>query len=126
ENRRTARQAGDRQSYGGAQGWHQRSQKTYLGAAGVHSLARHLHREPDQAGHPRTALVHDTVRVGAVPARRPPSQRLYGAAQWNESPQAQLPPAFGFSIVKPCFSMLSTKSIEAPSTSGDVIRAADT
>ena len=36
------------------------------------------------------------------------------AAQWNESPQAQEPVAFGLSIVKPCFSMVSTKSITAP------------
>ena len=34
--------------------------------------------------------------------------------QWNESPQAQEPVALGLSIVKPCFSMLSTKSIIAP------------
>jgi hypothetical protein len=34
--------------------------------------------------------------------------------QWKESPQAQEPVAFGLSIVKPCFSMLSTKSIIAP------------
>jgi hypothetical protein len=35
--------------------------------------------------------------------------------QWKESPHAQLPPAFGLSMVKPCFSMVSAKSIEAPS-----------
>src|ERR1700722_4516138 len=34
--------------------------------------------------------------------------------QWNESPQAQEPEAFGLSIVKPCFSIVSTKSIVAP------------
>ncbi|GAA0244444.1 hypothetical protein GCM10009539_32380 [Cryptosporangium japonicum] len=34
--------------------------------------------------------------------------------QWNESPQAQDPVAFGLSIVKPCFSIVSTKSIVAP------------
>ena len=37
-----------------------------------------------------------------------------GLDQWNESPQAQEPVALGLSIVKPCFSMLSTKSIIAP------------
>ena len=36
-------------------------------------------------------------------------------AQWNESPQAQEFCALGLSIVKPCFSMVSTKSITAPS-----------
>ena len=35
-------------------------------------------------------------------------------AQWKESPQAQEPVALGLSIVKPCFSMESTKSIIAP------------
>lgn len=36
-------------------------------------------------------------------------------AQWKLSPQAQLPCALGLSIVKPCFWMLSSKSIVAPS-----------
>jgi hypothetical protein len=36
-------------------------------------------------------------------------------AQLNESPQAQELPALGLSIVKPCFSMVSAKSIVAPS-----------
>ena len=35
--------------------------------------------------------------------------------QWKLSPHAQLPPAFGLSIVKPCFWIVSSKSIEAPS-----------
>ncbi len=39
-----------------------------------------------------------------------------GGSQLNESPQAQEPVAFGLSIVKPCFSMVSTKSIVAPCT----------
>ena len=34
--------------------------------------------------------------------------------QWNESPQAQEPVAFGLSIVKPCFSIESMKSMFAP------------
>ena len=36
------------------------------------------------------------------------------APQWNESPQAQDPVAFGLSMVKPCFSIVSTKSMVAP------------
>ena len=36
-------------------------------------------------------------------------------AQWKESPQAQELCALGLSMVKPCFSMLSAKSISAPS-----------
>ena len=42
------------------------------------------------------------------------TERPSGTAQWNESPQAQEPVAFGLSIVKPCFSIVSTKSIVAP------------
>ena len=52
-------------------------------------------------------------------ARKPPPQRrglscCLGSAQWKLSPQAQEPVALGLSIVKPCFSMVSTKSIIAP------------
>ncbi len=39
-----------------------------------------------------------------------------GRTQLKESPQAQLPVAFGLSMVKPCFSMVSTKSMVAPWT----------
>jgi hypothetical protein len=37
------------------------------------------------------------------------------SAQLKESPQAQELPALGLSMVKPCFSMVSAKSIDAPS-----------
>ncbi len=37
-----------------------------------------------------------------------------GGRQLKESPQAQEPDAFGLSIVKPCFSIVSTKSMVAP------------
>ncbi len=43
------------------------------------------------------------------------SVRIDQAVQWNESPQAQEFCALGLSIVKPCFSMVSTKSMTAPS-----------
>jgi len=36
-------------------------------------------------------------------------------AQWKLSPHAHEPCALGLSIVKPCFWMVSSKSIEAPS-----------
>ena len=52
-----------------------------------------------------------------APDRLAPRRHRRGAGrdrQWNESPQAQDPVAFGLSIVKPCFSMVSTKSIVAP------------
>ena len=44
----------------------------------------------------------------------PPSAFVQALGQWKESPQAQEPPALGLSMVKPCFSMVSTKSIVAP------------
>src|SRR4051794_12081808 len=34
--------------------------------------------------------------------------------QWKLSPHAQEPVALGLSMVKPCFSMVSTKSMTAP------------
>ena len=37
-----------------------------------------------------------------------------GVCQWKLSPHAHDPVAFGLSMVKPCFSMVSTKSIVAP------------
>ncbi len=43
------------------------------------------------------------------------NQSSESSAQWNESPQAQDPPALGLSMVKPCFEMESSKSIFAPS-----------
>src|ERR1700733_8730036 len=46
--------------------------------------------------------------------------------QWKESPQAQDPVAFGLSIVKPCFSIVSTKSIVAPIRYGDDILSVTT
>ena len=49
-----------------------------------------------------------------------------GARQWNESPQAQDPLAFGLSIVKPCFSIVSTKSIVAPLRYGTLILSVTT
>ena len=40
---------------------------------------------------------------------------LSGVRQLKLSPQAQELPALGLSMVKPCFSMVSAKSIVAPS-----------
>jgi hypothetical protein len=48
------------------------------------------------------------------PATRELAGGRRALSQWKESPQAQEPPAFGLSMVKPCFSMVSTKSIVAP------------
>ena len=63
-------------------------------------------------GPPRSPGTH----TGPDRARRAGPELDVSASvrQWNESPQAQDPPAFGLSIVKPCFSIVSTKSIEAP------------
>ncbi len=90
--------------------------------------------DPHLSAHARTALTD--ARYGAVtvltgdgtvghprrasPVPRTPDLRWLRPAgsqlvrQLNESPQAQEPPALGLSIVKPCFSMVSRKSITAP------------
>lgn len=62
------------------------------------------------AGRARPRTVR-TVRglVASVRVRDP------RAGQLNEPPQAQDDPAFGLSMVKPCFSMVSAKSMVAPS-----------
>ena len=43
------------------------------------------------------------------------ARALSGLGQLKLSPQAQELPALGLSMVKPCFSMVSAKSIVAPS-----------
>ncbi len=71
---------------------------------------------------PRQRERHNAGRAAGAagpkaPDRLAPRRHRRGAGrerQWNESPQAQDPVAFGLSIVKPCFSMVSTKSIVAP------------
>lgn len=63
--------------------------------------------------HPKRENPPPTANVGAgfdAPAMRAPGS----ADQLNESPQAQEPVAFGLSMVKPCCSMVSAKSIFAP------------
>ncbi len=108
------------------------------GRAEVTSIDKIVMWSPHQA----QVLVHHAGRaVGQIPPRpaadrrrtagrraaAQPGQRgaglLLPAAdgrsvlnQLNESPQAHEPVAFGLSIVKPCFSMVSTKSMTAPWT----------
>ena len=53
-------------------------------------------------------------RTGPPPVVAGPSSGV-GAAQLKESPQAQELPALGLSMVNPCFSIVSEKSIVAPS-----------
>src|SRR5687768_5041608 len=60
-------------------------------------------------------------RVGGLPSERVRTRR-----QWNESPHAQLPCAFGLSIVKPCFWIVSSKSMDAPSRYGTLILSTTT
>jgi hypothetical protein len=52
---------------------------------------------------------------GATVSVAPRSRVGTSGDQWKLSPHAQLPCAFGLSIVKPCFWMVSSKSIVAPS-----------
>ena len=82
---------------------------------------RHLfhcdHRVADATQRGGTGAEWRTQRNAAAPEPVPRGRRVDQVgwlAQWNESPQAQEPLAFGLSIVKPCFSMVSTKSIVAP------------
>lgn len=52
--------------------------------------------------------------------------RLCATGLAEGAPQAQEPVAFGLSIVKPCFSMVSTKSMEAPPRYGALMRSVTT
>ena len=52
--------------------------------------------------------------------------RQFSSDQWKLSPQAHEPLALGLSMVKPCFSMVSTKSIVAPIRYGALIRSVTT
>jgi hypothetical protein len=65
-----------------------------------------------------TALIRNDTTPGSHLGRPGVVVRSGGTAvsgtQLKESPQAQEPVAFGLSIVKPCFSIVSTKSITAP------------
>src|SRR5699024_8357910 len=53
-------------------------------------------------------------------------RRSCGSAQPKLSPQAQELPALGLSMVKPCFSIVSAKSIVAPERYGALIRSTTT
>ncbi len=101
-------------------------------AATDHSAVRKWPLGCPQVATRLSASGHSAVRKRPLGTRPPPAGAdgglrtvlaplvllalLRGAAadQWNESPQAQEPPALGLSMVKPCFSMESTKSIMAP------------
>ncbi len=65
-------------------------------------------RGPDRP----SGTFHSDATARVAPARRGASAAP--APQLKESPQAQEPDAFGLSIVKPCFSIESTKSMVAP------------
>ena len=62
---------------------------------------------------PRTRAAID--RRDAERARTGHGAGPLGVRQLKLSPQAQELPALGLSMVKPCFSMVSAKSIVAPS-----------
>ena len=84
---------------------------------GTLSAGRHLNEA--RSGYPFPAAVAATAVVAMDaftprPATNSRSRAAGQSRQWKESPQAQDPVAFGLSIVKPCFSMVSTKSIVAP------------
>ncbi|BDA65370.1 hypothetical protein MANAM107_22040 [Actinomyces capricornis] len=57
------------------------------------------------------AIMHGAADSCGEPAAQRVSR---GAGQLKDSPQAQVPAALGLSMVKPCFSMVSAKSMVAP------------
>ena len=68
----------------------------------------------DRAG--RCARPHRAdARMTTGPAPEGDRAAASRSDQLNEPPHAQALPAFGLSIVKPCFSIVSAKSIVAPS-----------
>ena len=75
---------------------------------------------PARVAEPVAVTRCDRRRLPHAPKRMQRGTRMSsaprGRCQLKLSPQAQEPVAFGLSMVKPCFSMVSTKSIEAPST----------
>ncbi len=71
-------------------------------------------RKPAVEARPRNERCPDPGQQEGRHPRAPASCQIGLLDQWNESPQAHDPPAFGLSMVKPCFSMESTKSITAP------------
>src|SRR5690606_36532966 len=84
-----------------------RPRLTAVRRAAGHAAAR-TQRRPASGGYDNGAATAE--RSGPTSARLSPRHQ----DQWNESPQAQLPVAFGLSIVKPCLSIVSAKSITAP------------
>ena len=88
--------------------------------AGAVPVQQHRRRQRAPDGDEVLAVGGALGRLGAArrPGRGPVAGRhALGAgagAQWNESPQAQEPPALGLSIWKPCFSIVSAKSTVAP------------
>ena len=81
-----------------------------LHARRTYPAARRRGTEPD-APRPAAPAAQGAGRVGPGRPRR--CAGLDG--QLKQSPQAQELPALGLSMVKPCFSMVSAKSIVAPS-----------
>lgn len=85
----------------------------------AHSDVDDVSRQPDDRQRaPLSAVVEGEVSIGRGIAgwlRRALGQPVcWRVDQWKESPQAQEPVAFGFSIVKPWRSIVSTKSMVAP------------
>ena len=56
----------------------------------------------------------------------PDGREFWWSGQWKLSPQAHEPVALGLSMVKPCFSIVSTKSMVAPIRYGALMRSVTT
>ena len=88
--------------------WRTARRRGRPGQAGV-ALGALTRKYPQYVSQPPDWTCH-RVTCDAMTGGR----RSLRSAQLNESPQAQELPALGLSMVKPCFSMVSAKSIDAP------------
>src|SRR5262249_51499339 len=85
------------------------------------------YRPGNRCSHGQTRARRSRSAGHTVFAMPSPRGRLSaGRDQWNESPQAQDPVALGLSMVKPCFSIVSTKSMVAPARYGALILSVTT
>ncbi len=92
----------------------------------IFGAPRHPPEHGDGARPSRKPVEANTIICLSLTRRNGTNPAPWQYDQWKESPQAQEPAAFGLSIVKPCFSIVSTKSIVAPPRYGLLIRSTAT
>ena len=108
-------------------GYYDYSYWAKLDAAGCRIVTR-LNRGTGCRAKWRSGMKRETAARRACAQQTAVSVALWRCEcdQWKESPQAHDPLAFGLSIVKPCFSIVSTKSIVAPLRYGTLILSVTT